>query len=376
MKYWKHIAVALFFIIHTKSWSNDALDLSVIYINDIATVITGGKSSGMMMMGRGSLKVVLNTNNIGLWPDGKLNIMGNVTHGGNFSEQKIGDYQVASNIDAGDHIYIHELFYEQQISDVTLKLGVQDLNVDFLVSNVSAPFLNSSFGVPSVISHGIPAPIYPLTAMGAVAEIKFADNFSFKASIFDGLPISFENNPYNTNWHINSKHGFQFFNEVGYFDKIFEDKNSTLKIGYYHHTGINDPESEYFEAYTRKNGVYAIIDQEILKGDQLIASTFLQVTYSPSKKQTDNNLYIGHGWTIDNLFGSLINNKIGFALAYSKFNTQDYNYELALETFFRCKVFNKMYLQPDLQYIINPGGNISGKINNALVGFVRFILEN
>ena len=357
------------------SENTEPILLSTQYINEVGTVLSGGKNRGAMMQGRGSLKFELFTQNIGLWDGGKLQIMGNVTHGGNFSEEKIGDFQVASNIDAGDHIYIHELFYQQSISNFTIKLGVQDLNVDFLVSENSALFLNSSFGVPSVIAHGIPAPIYPLTAMGAVAEYKFNDKITIKTSVFDGLPISFENNPYNTNWHINDKHGFQFFNELAIKPHLIDSKSTVLKFGFYHHTGINDPESQYFKAYTKKNGIYFIIDQDIFEFSNKKISIFGQTTYSPSEKETDNNFYFGMGGVFYNPFEFNTQNTLGMAIAYSMFNTEDYKYELTFEAFYKVRLCRVLSIQPDFQYIINPGGNINNEYDNAFVGFIRFILE-
>ncbi len=355
--------------------TNEPLIIYTQYINETGIMLSGGKEKGAMMMGRGSMKLDLSTEKLGLWDGGNLFIMGNVTHGRNFSETKIGDYQVASNIDAGDHIYIHELYYQQEMSDFCLKFGVQDLNVDFLVSENASAFLNSSFGVPSVIAHGIPAPIYPLTAMGVVFNYKVTNDISIKTSVYDGLPISFENNPYNTNWHINDKHGFQFFNEVALTSNLFKDKTTKIKLGFYHHTGIKDSESDFYDAYSQKNGYYLIIDNDIWDFNETKINLFTQITYSPSKKETDNNWYFGFGGLVVNPFKLLKDEYFGMALAYSKFNTTNYNYELAFEMFYKFKLCSVLSFQPDIQYIVNPGGNLNGKIDNAFVGFLRFILE-
>lgn len=355
--------------------TDEPINLSTHYINEIGSVISGGKQLGLMVMGRGSLVWDLKTEKIGLWENGNLRIMGNVTHGGNFSEEKIGDYQVSSNIDAGDHIYIHELYYQQKFLDFAIKFGVQDLNVDFLVSEPASYFLNSSFGVPSVIAHGIPAPIYPLTAMGFVVSYEINNKWSIKSSIYDGLPISFENNPYNTNWHLNDKHGFQYFSELAYKTQLLEQKNTALKIGFYYHTGITDQNNQYYEAYSKKNGYYLIIDQDLWEYNNSMLSIFSQVAYSPSSKQTDNNLYIGTGGIITNPIKLFNREVMGIAAAYAKFNTGAYNYELCFEAFYKFQVCRVMSLQFDSQYIINPGGNLERKIHNALIGFLRFVLE-
>jgi len=41
---------------------------------------------------------------------------------------------------------------------------------------------------------------------------------------------------------------------------------------------------------------------------------------------------------------------------------------------YKLVINNNIYLKPDIQYIINPAGTAI-RLNNALVGFVRFGLE-
>lgn len=373
MKILKLTIIFIFFtnIVQSVSQINDPIELSTQYIGEIASVISGGKEKGTMIQGKGSLFLNLETSKLGLWNGGKLFVNGTFTHGGNFSETKVGDYQVVSNIDAGSLTYIHELWFLQKLWDFEIKLGVIDLNSDYLVSNSGSNFLNSSFGVPSVIAFGLPAPIYPLTAMGVSASWEISKMFTFKTSIFDGLPTSFENNPHNTNWHINDKDGFQFFNEFELKTNLIEGLNTSTKVGYYYHTGIKDIDNPHYNAYTTKSGYYAVIDQELFKFDQRIFNYFIQATYCPTGNLNHNNVYIGSGVVVENIINIPFNNTFGVAIALSEFNNKDLDNEIALEIFGKIQLCKSLFVQPDMQYIINPMGDPSNKVKNALIGFLR-----
>ena len=147
------------------------------------------------------------TQNAGLWNGGQFFINGAVTHGRSPSELLTGDFQVISNIDAGDHIYIHEFWYRHSYKGFGITLGLQDVNVEFAGTENGSMFINSSFGIPPVISDNIPVPIFPLTALGITAKLELIGSISLKAAIYDGCPTAFEHNVYNTNWHLNTDDG-------------------------------------------------------------------------------------------------------------------------------------------------------------------------
>ena len=49
------------------------------------------------------------------------------------------------------------------------------------------------------------------------------------------------------------------------------------------------------------------------------------------------------------------------------------SYEMAIELSYAIPLIQQVTIQPDLQYIINPGG--TNEFNNAFVGFLRIIIE-
>ena len=67
--------------------------------------------------------------------------------------------------------------------------------------------------------------------------------------------------------------------------------------------------------------------------------------------------------------GLLKNGDIG--LSYALSYTRDFSVEWVLELMYKQRFLNKIFIQPDVQYIVNS----DFKRSNILVGLVKFVLE-
>ena len=67
-----------------------------------------------------------------------------------------------------------------------LKFGLQDLNAEFANSDNGALFINSSFGIPSVIPDNVPAPVFPLTAVGLSLQWNVTEFLGWKGIVYGG----------------------------------------------------------------------------------------------------------------------------------------------------------------------------------------------
>ena len=135
------------------------------YIGDVVQNFKGGIKKGGTYLGMANIKIHFHTNKCNLWDGGDFFINAANLHGSEPTSNLTGNYQVTSNIEAGELTYLHELWYKQNFGKATLILGLQDVAVEFLSSENAGLFLNSSFGVPSTIATNIPVPIFPLTAL-------------------------------------------------------------------------------------------------------------------------------------------------------------------------------------------------------------------
>ena len=83
--------------------------------------------------------------------------------------------------------WIEKLYLENTIS---LLAGLMEINTDFYVTDTSALFFNSSFGIGSEIAgSGVTGPsTYPYTSLGVRAKIDFPNKLYALWGILDGVP--------------------------------------------------------------------------------------------------------------------------------------------------------------------------------------------
>ncbi len=346
------------------------------YSGDFVGNLVGGKNTGTLFLGMANIKIGFVTANFGLWNNGEFFINGASTHGGSPSEKLLGDFHVASNIEAGDLTYLHELWYKHTINNFELTIGLQDLNAEFVTSEFAGSFINSSFGIPSLISDNIPVPIFPLTALGLSARYEFSENIALQAAVFDGMPEDFENNRYNLKWELNSNDGVLFISEI-HLATNFRDMPGILKAGYYYHSCLREtcPESGIDKIIFDNNyGFYAIADQTIFQShNNRQLGLFMQIAFSPLNINS-HNYYLGGGINYTGVLNHETEDAFGIAFAHAGFKDESLRNETTIEVFYTTKITQNLSLKPDVQYIINPAGT-GVNLNNALAAIMRFELN-
>ena len=343
--------------------SEKSFSFGASYTGDNALNTTGGIKTGYGYLGMANFKIGFNTEKAGLWPGGLFHLHAVNTHGASPSADLLGDMQVASNIEAGDHTYIQELWLLQSIGKFEFTLGLQDLNVEFVSSEYGGLFLNSSFGIMPIISSNISAPIFPLTAPGLTARWNISEKVSWLSAIYDGCPIGFDQNPYNLKWDFKKTDGVLGITEIQ-FNTSINGEPGIYKTGIFTHHHI-----EVDSLRKSTSGLYAIIDQKIWTQDQKSLGLFAQLGYSPNKTSF-NNFYMGFGMNYSGLFSKKCSDILGLALAHEHFN-DDIPVETAIELTYQYQLTENIFLQPDIQYIINPAGT-GETLDNCLAGFLRF----
>lgn len=356
--------------------STPAWQLNATYNGDLARNFNGGIATGTTYLGLSDLFLSYNTENAGLWKGGEFLVHGANTHGGEPSANLIGDFQVASNIEAGNHSFLYELWYKHTFNSMQTTIGLQDLNIEFANSDVASLFLNSSFGVHSVISDNTLAPIFPLTSPGITICWKTSDNLCMKTAVYKGCPIDFEDNPYNIKWDLNYLQALLWITEGQYSWMNKTGTQNGIKAGLFFHQHCPDAEiinSETGNNLTYDYGFYMVGEHQLfhntLNNKQF--NVFYQIGVSP---RNDNFGYLGAGCSFSGLFSKTGADELGFAMAWGMLTPERGNDETALELTYKFPICEHIFLQPDLQYIIHPGGT-DQQLANATVGFLRLGLE-
>lgn len=345
----------------------EAFTFEASYIGDNINNLSGGIKRGSSYLGMANLRVLFDTQNAGLWKGGSFYLNAANTHGATPSADMLGDVQVVSNIDAGDHTYVQELWFKQTIGRVDLIAGLQDLNVEFANTENGAVFMNSSFGIMPLISANIAAPIFPLTSLGLTVKWNMNEKITWLNALYDGSPTDFEHNPHNLTWGYHTADGILAISELQYNLNINE-LPGTYKLGAFSHSHFIDqdiPDSLNHTIFS----FYSIVDQKVWQQGTKSLGVFAQLGYSPSKVST-TDLYVGGGINYNGLFRKEGDDVLGLAFAYNYFNEMP-DHETTIELTYYYPLTKNIFIQPDFQYIIHPAAT-GGNLDNCLTANLRF----
>lgn len=362
------ISAVLFGAISTAAAQTDsiskqkAFSFGASYIGDAVANIDGGIQTGTAYLGMANLSVGFDTEKAKWWKGGEFAANFGNTHGDEPSANLIGDLQVASNIEAGNLTYLFELWYKQALGKFEVTVGLQDLNANFVATDNGGLFINSSFGVHSVMSDNISLPIFPITALGANVRWTASEDFNWQVAIFDGTPNS--RNAFNTNWILGKEDGYLLVTEMQVSKSLVKGQKGTYKLGGYYHNHQYSTDGPH-----DNGGIYIIADQDI--SNQV--SLFTQIGISPNSINDHSHFY-SFGLNYKEFCKKRPDDVIGLAIAYAGIDKSTIGGEKAIELTYKLSVNDNIFIQPDFQYIINPAGT-GVELANAAVGFIRFGLE-
>ncbi|WP_153632964.1 carbohydrate porin [Prolixibacter sp. SD074] len=347
----------------------EVFKLEANYTADNTYNFNGGIESGYAYLGMAQFCLEFDTEKNGWWDGGTFYLHATSTHGDSPSAELIGDVQVASNIEAGNHTFFQEFWFSQKLGQFEITAGLQDLNVEYANTQYAGEYLNSSFGIPPTISCNLPAPIFPLTAVGASVKWSANDKFTIMAALYEGCSTGFDANPHNLKWNLDNKEGLLAISEVQLPVTLSGDLDGTCKMGFYRYFPSsgngNSPAQQ-----SKSIGYYFLGDQTIyqVEGHNRSLGFFTQLGIAPTK---DNpvSFYIGAGINYYGVFDKDGDDVLGLAIAHAHMGVIMLD-ETAIELTYKCNVTNNIYLQPDFQYIVHPDGT-GTELPAAKVGLLR-----
>ena len=307
------------------------------------------------------------------WPGLTLFVDGQVSDAANFSGAVVGDAQSISNLDGPAGVRLVSAWVARDFDGKGgVKAGVIDLNTEFDVQATAALFLNASFGIgPDFSQSGLNGPsIYPSTGLGFVGWWLPGDHWSVKAGVFEGTPGD-PAHPGRTQFDVTSDEGALLVLEVR--NHITPD--FVLGAGTWRYTSAFDAIDPALGRLYGNAGYYAIADgllwspADAEKDDKTGLSGWLRIGFADDRINTFESSY-GGGLVYTAPFGRM-SDQAGLAFARVQFGDparQAGALELAETTWEATYSFNvneHLSLQPDIQYVISPGGDPA--IADALV---------
>ena len=337
-------------------------------------------------------------------------------HGENYSVDDIGALQLISSI-AGDRATrLWELWYDQKFGDkFDVKFGQQSLDNEFAVTPSGGVFVNALFGWSALDALDLPAggPAYPLSSLGVRGRWQ-SGPWTAMAGVFSGSPAPNTGpDPQRANAHGVSFpwDGALAVAEAQYAVGQGEGEFAGVyKVGAWYdslpfadrrYNNLGQPLADPAAGATPRRregdfGLYALADQMIWRGaeKERTLNLFVRPMAAPQSDRNLTTFSLDAGLTLhdplpgrkDDTFGlgfgfvQLGSGAIGYSRDAAFYNPGVYSPTLSNETVFEAtyqiQAAPWAQIQPDLQYVHNPGGGIAnpytgGKTGDALVAGVR-----
>lgn len=274
------------------------------------------------------------------------------------------------------------LAWHQALLDdrLDLRVGHIVMGDDFIVSPLYALFVTSGIDAnPGSLGFNFPFSEYPDSSAGLRIRGRPIEPLSLSLGLYDGNPNF--TGIHGTDFDFSFDDGAVILAEVQY--RWVRGSGAAALTGHYtlggsYDTGRFVPFDGGGSAYVHGNGgMYAAVDQQVVSfGDPAAGRglvPFAAVTGAPA---TDINLvpfFVNGGLVVQGPWAARPDDALLFGLVFGRFSSaldsppgeSAMTYEMVLEWSYVIQLTPWLQLQPDLQYVIRPGG--TGTIPDALV---------
>jgi porin len=175
----------------TEEGLRPALTLDAVYTGEVFGNAHGGLRRTTRYLDNLDLQITLDAEAAFGWKGATFFAYGLYNNGRPFSEDVLGDAQVASNIETGVRaVRLYEAWWDQTIGDTSLRLGLYDLNSEFDAGDLRSLFINSTHGIAQDYSQsGLNGPsIFPSTSLSLRLDHHFTPEWYVRAAVLDGVP--------------------------------------------------------------------------------------------------------------------------------------------------------------------------------------------
>lgn len=392
------------------------------YAGEVFGVADGGIRSGSRYSGLLELVFDADLEKLGGWRGLSFHSSAYQIHGRGISLEHVGLLNGVSNIEATPSTRLFELWLEQDLvkDKLTVRFGQMRVDYDgeFINSQTAGLFLTTTLGWPVFLGSNLPSGgvTYPLAGMGARVKYTPNDKWTVLAAVFNDDPVG----PCDGDPQVCNNDGLKFrlqdapfiIGEVQY--KYSDNKEpgslkGQVKLGALVDLGkfedqrfssdglsLADPLSNGLARRLNTNrGVYGVIDQQLYRstrkgaGENDGITAFGRIAGLPA----DRNLVefaFDAGLRFSGMVPGRPSDEFGIAVGYNRISgsvagldrdaivltgavTPVRSSELIAELTYKAQLAEGWTLQPDLQYIWQPGGNAadpkdpSKSIDNALV---------
>jgi len=386
--------------------SDRGVEIAGAYTAEVWGNTAGGIKTGAVYTGLLNLGVEVDLEKAVGWKGASLSTTWLWLSGRDASEDLVGNLLTVSNIAGFNTFRMFELWFQQNLMDdrVSIRLGQLAADSEFFISDYSGLFINGTFGWPAATFLNLPegGPGFPMGTLGGRLAIHPVEWFTFQAAVFQGNVFAQDVNRHGFRWSLDAETGLTAMGEAQLRWNHGDDEPGLpgqFKAGAWFQTGEDaDPLAD--STASGNSGFYFILDQMVFRepsppadaGDKAAGGKdfkapvsmeksdqglgwFGRISFAPADRNFIN-FYFDAGITYKGLIPGRDNDTVGLAFGYAGLSGGARNSiaeegsnpagsEMVLELTYQAQVTPSLVVQPDIQYIINPGATTG--LSNALV---------
>ena len=372
---------------------------------------TGGLERGMVYTGLLKFGLNVDLDKAAGWCGASVGTTWFWLSGRDASQDLVGNFLTISGIAGFNTLRMFELWFQQNLLDdkISLRFGQLTADTEFVISKYGATFINATFGWSAFLYMNLPGggPQFPTGTLGVRLALNPWDWFKFQTAIFQGNVYPQNVNLHGFRWRLDSQNGFFFLNEAQFLWNQSEKQRGfrgEFKAGAWLDTA-KFTEANSDNLVRGNYGFYFILDQMLYSkpaedrtaarkdSKRVLGETNGDGTASAEHKSDQGlgwfgrigfnpqdhdfiGFYFDTGLTYKGLIPTRGDDTLGVAFAYARLSSGarqaqindgsvGVGAEMVLEATYQAPITKWMSVQPDLQVIINPGGNQD--LGNAIV---------
>ena len=366
-------------------------ELGVLYVADALANVDGGLREGSAWIDSLELAAAFDAGR-GLGVDDLTLFASFVrTNPPTFSDRYVGDAMIVSNIDSEGATRVLEAWFDWVFGARgagSLRVGLYDLNSEFDTTESRGLFINSAYGIGQELAQtGRNGPsIYPETALAARVAWAPGETWLLEFAVVDGVPGDPDDRR-RSRWHVSRSEGALLIGEI----TAAAGPVAQLSVGHWRYTdrfaGLGAAEPDDAVEFERDNhGTYVTAEFRPRSGPESGAprwSAFVRAGQANDRVNVFER-HVAAGVVAECPWPGADGSQLGLAASEATVGA-DYRslqsragddvarYERNVELTWRVPLGAHLVLQPDVQYVVNPGA--SRRIRDAWVVGVRIELS-
>lgn len=364
------------------------------YVADFQGNPSGGDKKGFAYFHNIGLNLLIHTEKLMGWNGGRIHISASQRSGRSLTKRDIGNTFNVAQLCCGRTFKLVDLSIQQSLFEdkLNIRLGRIAGGDEFLSSPLYWLFVQNGIdGNPVGIFFNVGFSAYPNATWGARIKSRPTKESYIMAGVYNANPDRTKNKHHGADFSFDGP--YLVIAETGYHPNVLLESKGLpggYKIGGYYQSGdftnFTNPGSTKNGNY----GFYILLDQMIYreKGSEKNSHQglhpFVSLLFAPDSEINTFPFFMNGGLVYKGLLPGRNNDYSGFAFVYGKYSnklsspgsqptefslvsqiTGEEDFEMVLEWMYKIQLTEWLNIQPDVQYIIKPGG--TGDIPNALV---------